>query len=633
MVINVRRLAIFIGGVLCTLPVLAAHAVPIKANTPAAAALASATRHADILIFPKGKAEVSIPFILVEGVPVTSAVRVNGKFVGRFLIDTGSQVSMVDRLLANRVMLPVIFQRHITWKGHRVDIRRINRLQIGPITLLKAPIGAVGLSKVKNPFYRNFVGTIGGNILGRLPFTIDYRNSTLILYNPQSFRPPTGIPVYSMRITHQYKAGSQAATIFPFSGSPTLSGTLDGQPVRWGLDTGTTNAALLMPAFVNTHPDDLNWQRFIGTDNQVQLRGRLFGTRNLKIKAIGKLIGNPRHIYAIAATPWQLDLEKSVRSAFLLGGRFLRNYRLTFDYAAKKMWVQWNPPLSYQVQLAHGLDPNHADLAGETPLMHAAFHNDLAGVKALLHAGANPLAKDKSGLTVLDYATMGGNSKIIKLLLAGPARKDVNYSGAFCTPLTYAVEHKGGHAAWRELVSIGATVNPGPDPAYTPLLAAVQFDNMAAIGWLIQHDANVNGMDRDQQTPLWVSAGTGNLKAFRLLRQHGAVLHKTGPYGSSLLCAAAIGGHVAMIKFLLSRFGGGFPVNGPNSGGETSLMFAAAKGQIRAAEFLLRHGAVAETAAAARENQTALLFAAQHEQPKWGLLVTIHAVNISIVLD
>ncbi len=179
MVVNVRRLAIFIGGVLCILPVLAVHAAPIEANAPVATAtvttVPSDTRPADILIFPKGKAEVSIPFTLVEGVPVTSAVRVNGKFVGRFLIDTGSQVSMVDRLLANRVMLPVIFQRHITWKGHRVDIRRINRLQIGPITLLKAPIGAVGLSKVKNPFYRNVVGTIGGNILGRLPFKLDNR--------------------------------------------------------------------------------------------------------------------------------------------------------------------------------------------------------------------------------------------------------------------------------------------------------------------------------------------------------------------------------------------------------------------------------------------------------------------------
>ncbi len=632
MVVHVRRFAIFIGGVLCTLPVLAAHAAPIKANTPAAVALASATRHADILIFPKGKAGVSIPFTLVDGVPVTSAVRINGKFAGRFIIDTGAQETFISRALANHCHLPVALQLHITCKRCRVEVRRVVRLQVGSITLADDSIDTAGLAKVKNSMVKAIVGSIGGDILGQMPFSVDYRDSMVIFYNPKSFHAPQKAAAFPIEIfgdTAKTKDGILASRLFTRMGVPTLAGTLNGKPVRWCPDTGTTVAVTLMPMFVHEHPELVNWQCFLMNTRNFQLRGQAFGTKHTSISILGEEINNVGHPYAIAAKPWQLKRENFSGPQVLIGGRFLRNYRLTFDYAAKKMWVQRNPPLSYQAQLADGLNPNQSDPIGETPLMHAAFQGDLAGVTALLRAGADPLARDKSGLTVLDYAAMGGNSQIIKLLLAGAAKKEVNDGGAVWTPLTCAAAQLNDRAALRDLVQAGAMVSPGSSEAFTPLLAAVQYDNMAAIGWLIQHGANVNGTDRDQQTPLWVSVETGNLKAFRLLRHHGAVLYKKGPYGSSPLCAAAIGGHVAMIKFLLSRSGGGFPVNGPNSVGETPLMLAAVKGQLPAAEILVKSGARINLAAPGVYNQTALMFAALHEQPNMLKLLIRHGAEVN----
>ena len=635
MVINVRRLAIFIGGVLCILPVLAVHAAPIKANAPAATAAATVppdTRPADILIFPKGKAEVSIPFTLVNGVPITSAVRINGKFLGRLIIDTGARASFIDRQVANQNRLPVALQLHMTWKGHRVDIRRISRLQLGPIILENDCIGTAGLSKVRNPVHRIEIGSIGGDVLGQFPFAIDYRSSRLVIYNPKSFRPPAHAVACAIHLAFNIaksKSGARAAKLFFRFGVPIVSGMVNGRHVPICPDTGTTFPAGLMPMFIHKHPTLVNWQHFIQFIRDVQLRGQMFGTHNATVSIFGQRIEQPDQVCAVAASPWQLAQEKFTDPALVVGGRFLRNYRLTFDYAAKKMWVQRNPPLSYQAQLAEGLNPNQPDLIGETPLMHAAFHNDLAGAKALLHAGANPLAKDKSGLTVLDYAAIGGNSEIIKLLLAGPAKGEINSGVAGWTALDYAFSGPAGVATWEQLVKAGAKINPGPNPAMTPLIAALQYDNMAAARWLVKHGANVNAANSQRETPLSLAVFSGNYPALRLLRQHGAVLDTKDPHVGSPLFAAAAGGHVAMVKLLLSEAGTDFTVNGRNSFGETPLMLAAAKGQIAAAKFLLRHGADVGAAAPARENQTALLFAAQHEQPKMLNLLIRHGANVN----
>ena len=80
---NVKRNAVIIGGILCTLPGFMLRAAVMKAAESRTTGIAAPTaRHADVLIFPKGRAEVSIPFTIADGISVTSSVRINGKFVG-----------------------------------------------------------------------------------------------------------------------------------------------------------------------------------------------------------------------------------------------------------------------------------------------------------------------------------------------------------------------------------------------------------------------------------------------------------------------------------------------------------------------------------------------------------------------
>lgn len=633
-VMNVKHNAVIIAGVLCTVPGIMLRAALMKAAEPGTNRIAIPTaHHADMLIFPKGHAEVAIPFTVANGVPVTSSVRINGKFLGRFIIDTGAQETFVSRAVANRCRLPAALQLHLTCKRCRVDIRRVRQLQIGSITVVDDAIGTEDFGRVATDrLTKRVVGSIGGDILGRMPFSIDYRDSKVIFYNPKSFRAPQGATEYPIKIAFgspKTKDGILASRLFVRMGVPTVTGRLRGKPVQASLDTGSTLSVMLMPAFIRKNPELINQQRFVMSMQDFMLQGQLFGARNISVGILGNTVNNPRHIYALIGKPWQLRRGRFSDLDIIVGGRFLRSYRLTFDYAAGKMWVQWYPPRSFKVQLARGLNPNRADITGETPLMHAAFHKDLAGVQALLRAGANPLAKDKSGVTVLDYAAMGGNSMIIKSLLAGPAKTDINYGGAAWTPLGFATAHKGDEAAWRTLVQAGAAVNPSPNPTHTPLGAAVQGDNITAIRWLIRHGANVNGTNRDHHTPLMMAAWTGNFRAFALLRAHGASLSIKGHHGNNLLSAAAAGGQVAMIKFLLSKAGGSFAVNTINAFGETPLIGAADSGEWKAARLLLRSGADVNHIATGKSRQAALLYAARHEQPKMLDLLIRHGAKVN----
>ena len=586
-------------------------------------------RAVEILSFPKGRSRVSVPFTLADGVPMISDVRINGKFLGRFIIDTGARVSYINREAANRDALPVALRLHFTCKDHRIDIRHADRLQIGSILLTNDAISTHAFSHIKSSAYKLVVGGIGGDILGQLPFTIDYRKSELIFYNPKTFHAPKGATAYPLSIgfgTGRSQAGRRSAKLFATVGVPILTVKINGKPRLACPDTGTTVAAVLMPGFIRKHPELVDWQRFIQGIRDVELRGEVYGSRGVTISVLGKKIDAPDRIYAVTTKPWQLDQENFSRPALLVGYGFLKNYRLTFDYVAKKLWVQRRWPLPYKVQLADGLNPNGAGLTGETPLMRAASNRDLVGVEALLDAGANPLARNKSGRSVLDYASYGGSGRILKILLAGPAKRDINDASL---PLAEAVSGQGGPAAWDELLKAGADVNPGPDPVATPLTAAVRCNNIKAVYWLIGHGASPNAADNSGTTPLSVAAWCGNLQIFQFLRAHGAKLVIKGRDPSAILFVAAQGGHASMVKFLLSRAGGAISVNARDRWGQTPLMIAAGYGEIKAARVLIKSGAGVNLVAPGKGNQTALFFAAAHEQPDMLRFLIRHGANVN----
>ena len=63
-----------------------------------------------------------------------------------------------------------------------------------------------------------------------------------------------------------------------------------------------------------------------------------------------------------------------------------------------------------------GVNVNHKDERGKTPLMYAILYKQTEIVSYLIRNGADYRAEDSNGLTILDYAEQSKSEEIIKLV-------------------------------------------------------------------------------------------------------------------------------------------------------------------------------------------------------------------------
>jgi ankyrin repeat protein len=149
-------------------------------------------------------------------------------------------------------------------------------------------------------------------------------------------------------------------------------------------------------------------------------------------------------------------------------------------------------------------------------------------------------------------------------------------------------------------------------PAFAQALAELtEQQNFAAALELVQSGADVNQPTVDGTTALHWAAYFGNIElAARLLRAE-ADPNTRNDYGSSPLLEAATVGNVEMLKLLLD---GGADVESANPEGQTALMAVARTGNLEAARLLLGHGADVNVAEA-WGGQTALMWAAARQHP------------------
>ena len=130
---------------------------------------------------------------------------------------------------------------------------------------------------------------------------------------------------------------------------------------------------------------------------------------------------------------------------------------------------------------------NVKDLAGGTPLINAAYHDDMALAKALLERGAEVSAAKPDGWTALHFAVWKKNRDLVKLLLDRGA--DANAArGDGGTPLHEAAA-AGELAVVELLIAAGADVNAAKKDGWTPLKLATRRKHEAVAEALRRHGA------------------------------------------------------------------------------------------------------------------------------------------------
>ncbi|MEN6333061.1 MAG: serpin family protein [Phycisphaerales bacterium] len=189
-----------------------------------------------------------------------------------------------------------------------------------------------------------------------------------------------------------------------------------------------------------------------------------------------------------------------------------------------------------------------------TPLHTAALCGHTEVVELLLTAGASVDPRDRDGRTPLHAAMRDGHADVARCLLAHGA--NVNAKDAKgATPLLLAL-CQGRTEAAKLLVAAGACMVKLPNgPHDATLHTAIDANDTALAGLLLDNGADAERRDVKGQTPLHAAVAKGNVEVARLLLAHGADPGATNSIGMTALHYAAGFGHRELVLLLLANGG------------------------------------------------------------------------------
>ena len=260
---------------------------------------------------------------------------------------------------------------------------------------------------------------------------------------------------------------------------------------------------------------------------------------------------------------------------------------------------------------------------GSTPFMYAVLYSDAETLAKLLKLGADPNKRNDANATALMWAAR--DLEKTRLLVEHGA--DVNArSDDRRTPLMIAARRPGAAPIVKFLLEKGANPNPNAKPAgeSSPLLEALTGGDAAIVKLLIERGADAKAA---ADLGLWMAVTTkcqeglellaekitdkqaytlalqntavlGDLKAVRLMLDHGADVNAFDPTGRTALMYAAISDLLPLdvVKLLIER---GADVNAKDKhskAGDTGLTvldIAKLNGKTPIVDLLVKSGAKA----------------------------------------
>jgi ankyrin repeat protein len=209
------------------------------------------------------------------------------------------------------------------------------------------------------------------------------------------------------------------------------------------------------------------------------------------------------------------------------------------------------------------------------PLIEAAKNVDRTGLRTLLERGADVNAAEPDGATALHWASYRDDLESADLLIkAGAKVNAVNDLGA--TPL-WTASLNGSVAMVRRLLQAGANPNLALLKGETPLMVASRSGNPDVVKELLAKGAAVNARAARGQNALMWAVAQQHPDVVAVLLAHGADIHARSDVWSQVMAVPPHG---------LLEYNRAIP-----HGGDTALMFAARVGDLRSAKLLVAAGA------------------------------------------
>jgi len=292
------------------------------------------------LYVPSGSARTSVPFDSLDNRPILS-VRINGdKQPLRFVLDTGSGMSVISDQTAKKLGLKPVARggmARAVGGGGKFEIvyGYVNSIEIGEIKVQNVPV------YIRRFFDTNIPvdGYLGLSVVSKFLASLDYGNRrvTLLRQNQSDVT----------ESWTQLRRGESAQALIPISPNDagievplrtTSSGFLSGEVGLVGFDK-TLNFIIDTAASITVVSEKLSQQEQL-LDLLQPSKMRVFGaagvTEDVKLLQLPKLSLGLSTLEKINAAV--LDLEPVNETAGftqsgILGGNFLKNFHIYFDFA------------------------------------------------------------------------------------------------------------------------------------------------------------------------------------------------------------------------------------------------------------------------------------------------------------
>jgi hypothetical protein len=276
-------------------------------------------------LWPAGRSSVTVPFRLINN-HIYVRASINGRPPADVIFDTGA-TDILDRGHAKRLDVKIAGALPIGGIGSNVasyGLARVKTVSIGGLTLVDQVCGAVDLDEIERVEDADFQGLVGYEYAKRAVITIDYAAHTLTFTKPADFLPPD-----SKSIPFAFREHT-----------PIVSAEVDGIAGQFELDTGARTGLMIMAPFAKKHGF---WNRYAATPESTVSYG-VGGPSRARLARIGTLeiagtvINSP---VAELATGTSGD-SASNHIAGNIGGDILQRFRVTFDYAHQRLWLEPN---------------------------------------------------------------------------------------------------------------------------------------------------------------------------------------------------------------------------------------------------------------------------------------------------
>lgn len=239
--------------------------------------------------------------------------------------------------------------------------------------------------------------------------------------------------------------------------------------------------------------------------------------------------------------------------------------------------------------IERGADVNNKSSDGRTPLHEAALTGNLKMVKLLVKNGADVNA-EIDGINPLYLSIFGEknkDNKVLKYLISKGA--DVNTRNGSLT-LLWLAAHDGMAEAVKILLENGASLNPPPNSAASPIMAALSDKDLKTtetiLKLMIKHGADMNMKRPYTPFPLLYSTISNNqLDLAKLLVKLGAKVNSDPEISKFYVANAVRNNNKDMIIWLLENNAG---INAVDYSGKSALDYAQTDDM---KQLLISHGA------------------------------------------